>query len=59
MVCIKKKVLNLLKEESVSRESSARGRGEVLPQMFEKVSRSLKYDSIYFCPQTYIQILYI
>ena len=23
-------------------------------EVFEKVSRSLKYDSIFFCPQTYV-----
>ena len=53
-----KKILDLLEEESVSRESSGRAslqiRREVPPRMFEKLSRSLKYDSIFFGPQTYI-----
>ena len=46
-----KKILDLLNEESISGESSGRAsqsiRREVLPQMFEKVSRSLKYDSVH------------
>ena len=49
---VNKKILNLLNGESVSGESSGRAsesinQREVLPQMFEKVSRSLKYDSIF------------
>ena len=46
-----KTILDLLDEESVSRESSGRAslqiRREVPPRMFEKLSRSLKYDSIF------------
>ena len=46
---LNKKILDLLDEESISGESSGRVslyiRREVLPRMFEKVSRSLKYDS--------------
>ena len=43
-----KKIFDLLNEEGISGESSGRAslyiRLEVLPRMFEKVSRSLKYD---------------
>ena len=47
------KFLNLLNVESVSGERASLSiLGEVLPRMFEKVSQSLKYDSI--CPPTYI-----
>ena len=51
-------ILDLLNEESVSGARSGRAslliRREVLLQMFEKVSRSLKYDSnFFFVPQTY------
>ena len=58
-------ILDLLNEESVSGARSSRGnlqiRREVLLSMFEKVSRSLKYDSnIFFRPQTYYcNIIYI
>ena len=56
-----KKILDLFDEESISGESSGRaslciGR-EVLPRMFEKMSRSLKYDSIFLVHKhTYIPI---
>ena len=47
-----KKILDLLNEESISGMRSGRAslqiRREVLPRMFEKVSRSLKYDSNFF-----------
>ena len=51
-----KEKIYLLVEESISGESSGRAslyniRRKV---MFEKVSRSLNYDSIIFGPQTYL-----
>ena len=46
--CALYEILDLLDKESISGESSGTSlkiQQEVLPQMFEKVSRSLKYDS--------------
>ena len=55
-----KKILDLFDEESVSVESSGRLslyiRREVLPRMFEKVSRSLKTIQTLFGPLTYLYI---
>ena len=47
---LNKKILNLLNEDSVSGENSGRASlyREVLPQMFEKVSRLLKYVQFFF-----------
>ena len=56
---LNKKILDLLEVESVSEESSGRAnliQREVIPQMFEKVSQSLKYYSFFFGPQIYIYI---
>ena len=54
-------ILDLLDEESVSGESSGRAslqiQREVLPRMFEEVSRSLIYDSNFFLSTNiYIQV---
>ena len=49
---LNKKILIILNEESISGGSGGRAslyiQREVLPQMFEKASRSLKYDSNFF-----------
>ena len=54
MCALYKKIPDLLNEESLSGESSGRAslsiRRDVLPRMFEKVSQSLKYGSIFFGP---------
>ena len=54
-----KKILGLLDEESFSGESSGRAiyKFDEKFYRFEKVSRLLKYDSIYFGPQTYLLYL--
>ena len=56
-------MLDLLNEESISGARSGRAslyiRREVLLQMFEKVSRSLKYDSNFFFVHKHINILYM
>ena len=54
-----KKILDLLDEESVPRESSGRAslsiRREVLLRMFKRMSQSLKFDSIFLgSTHTYI-----
>ena len=45
---LNREILDLLNEESVSGARSGRASLEVLLRMFEKVSRSLKYDSNIF-----------
>ena len=54
-------ILDLLNEESVSGARSSRAslyiRQEVLLSTFEKVSRSLKYDSNFFLDHRHIYIL--
>ena len=57
-MCIKRKSTN---KESVSGETSARASlliREVLLRMFEKVSRSLKYDSKFFLVHKLIIYIY-
>ena len=56
-------ILDLLNEESVSGARSSRAslsiQREVLLSTFEKVSRSLKYDSKFFFDHRHIYILYM
>ena len=57
---LNKEILDLFNEESVSGARSGRAslyiRREVLQRMFEKVSRSLKYDSNIFFVHKHIYI---
>ena len=57
---LNKEILDLLNEKSISGARSSRAslsiRQEVLPRMFEKVSRSLKYDSKMFLVHKHICI---